>query len=646
MRLYLNIAILVLAGGLFAPFASAQYINESHMAFYYTEDALNDNPLLDAYDVKFYGLDVKADNQSDHIEGSGTILVQVGGQPLSTLLFELNNSLKVERVEVDGRELPFIHENNEISISPETALLAGQLVSTTIWYGGQTGEGMLNEVDDQWNVPVTFTSTEPFLSLDWYPCKQNLKDKADSVHVFITTDYGLTALSQGIHTGTTYYPNGKVRFEWKSTYPIAFYLLSLAVADYTEYYLESKPPGFTESFPVRNYVYNVPGCLDTYREQINVTLPIMDLFCDLFDPYPFRNEKYGHYLWPRGGGMEHQTMTGMGNFDFYLVAHELGHSWFGNYVTCANWQDIWINEGFATYAGYLATENLAPEYADGEREYRFNRALMEPDGSVYVPEEDADNPSRIFSGNLSYSKGMAIIHMIRFELQDDEIFFETLRDFLTIYADSVATGLDFKAVLEAHSGMDFTDFFKQWYFGAGYPIYETSWTQEDGFLNLRSIQSPSSDSNPLFKMSMEYKIIHEGGESLIRVFQEKQDELYQIPMTHKVSSVVTDPDMQVLRLIKEQEKGAREPREEQFFGIFPNPNQGLFSFQLLFDQEEYTKVDVEIYNLAGEKVYTKHFEGCLPYKHYGLSPDALSPGAYIVSFRSGSVEEILKMMVL
>jgi hypothetical protein len=374
-----------------------------------------------------------------------------------------------------------------------------------------------------------------------------------------------------------------------------------------------------------------------------MTLPIMEVFCDLFGPYPFREEKYGQYLWPRGGGMEHQTMTGMGNFEFYLVAHELGHSWFGNYVTCATWQDIWINEGFATFAGYLATEILGPEYADDEREYRFGRALMEPEGSVYVPAQEAENPSRIFSGNLSYNKGMAIIHMIRFELQNDPVFFETLRNFIDTHADSVATGLDFKAVLEETSGMDFTDFFNQWYFGAGYPIYETSWEQQDGVLTIYSLQTSSSETNPLFKMSMEYRIHHEEGDTLVRVFQDESQEVFRFPMIHSVDSIVLDPRNQVLNQVKDQVKGARVEAIPFLVSIHPNPNNGIFQFTLISDGDE--EVDVEIYRVTGELIHRESIEGCMPNVEYGIHPDGLTTGVYLVQFRSGLHVEIIKMMV-
>ena len=294
---------------------------------------LNSNPLLEDYDVKFYGLDVEVDNHSDQIGGSTTILVEVRKNAFATLVFELYQGLEVDRVLVDGAEMSFTHSDDELSIALSTVRDSGALISTQIYYGGQTGEGMLMEIDEEWGVPVTYTSSEPFYSKDWFPCKQDLTDKADSVHVFITTDYELMGVSNGIHTGTTYFPNGDVRYEWKSNYPIDFYLISIAVADYTEYKLEVQPAGISKPILIQNFLYDIPGCLDTYRDQINVTIPIMEVFCDYFGPYPHREEKYGHYLWPRGGGMEHQTMTGMGNFEFYLVAHELGHSWFGNYVT-------------------------------------------------------------------------------------------------------------------------------------------------------------------------------------------------------------------------------------------------------------------------------------------------------------------------
>ncbi len=648
-----NIWMLIIAGVLSTPFASAQLftdfqsihgdLGEYQPLSQHQVNALNDNPLLEAYDVKFYGLDVEADNQSDHIQGSVTILLEVLEDQFSILVFELISSLKVDSVLIWGEQHSFSQQDDELHISLNTPWGKGMVISAQVFYGGQTGEGMQMEVDDEWNVPVTYTSSEPFGSKDWFPCKENLADKADSVHVFVTTDYALMAVSQGIFTGTTYFPNGKVRYEWKSNYPIAYYLISIAIADYLEYSLESQPPGSSEAFLIQNFVYDTPGCLDQYREQINGTLAIMDVFCELFGPYPFRQEKYGHYLWPRGGGMEHQTMTGMGNFEFYLVAHELGHSWFGNYLTCATWQDIWVNEGFATYAGYLATEHLGPEYAEGERQYRFERALREPEGSVYIPIEEAENSNRIFSGNLSYNKGMAIIHMIRFELQDDDLFFETLRSFIDIYADSVATGLDFKAVLEETSGLDFTDFFNQWYFGAGFPYYQVFWEQQDGMLTLHSNQTPSSDSNPLFKMSMEYMIHYPGGDTLVRMFQEKSKETWLIPMQHQVEGVTVDPRNQVLKLITGQQNEAMLKETALPYIIGPNPNKGVFTFKSTVPQEKDVKVD--IYNITGKLIYTGRFEACMPYLEYRIEPDGLTSGICIVRFSSDSGEEIYKILV-
>jgi aminopeptidase N len=612
-----------------------------------TVNALNDNPLLNDYDVKFYGLDVEVNNRSDRIYGSATILLEVKEDNFSTLVVELYHTLGIDQVVVDGVETPFTHAGDELFIELNNPADSGTLVSAQIDYGGQTGAGMVMETDDEWGFPVTYTSSEPFYSKDWFPCKENLADKADSVHMFITTDYGLKGISNGIHTATTYFPNGKVRYEWKSHYPIAFYLISLSVGDYMEYNLEVQPDGFTSPVFIQNFLYDDPLCLETYRSQVDVTIPIMEVFCNLFGPYPFREEKYGHYLWPRGGGMEHQTMTGMGNFEFYLVAHEMGHSWFGNYVTCATWQDIWINEGFATYAGYLATENLGPEYADDEREYRFGLALREPDGSVYVPLEDVGNDSRIFSSNLSYNKGMALLHMIRFELEDDAVFFLALRNFIDRYANDVATGMDFKEVLEETSGMNFTDFFNQWYFGAGYPIYHVTWNQEGETLTLHSSQSTSSTLTPLFKMSMEFRILYSQGDTLVRVFQGANEETFQFVIPHVVTGIEVDPRNQVLDGAAGMEKAARQDDGGPLFSIVPNPNAGTFCFGLTRNggEETFDQVAVEVLDLSGKLHYRGLFRGCVPYMDYSVELVDPVDGLYFVRFRSGDRVEVQKMVV-
>lgn len=601
------------------------------------------NPLMEAYDVKFYGLDVTADNRSDRIGGSATILVEVIHSGFDTLVFDLHHSLEVTKVEVEGAGMNFTHAGDQLFITLPAVVDSGELISTQVFYGGQTGEGMVTETDQDWGMPVTYTSSEPFYSKDWFPCKQSLEDKSDSVHVLIHTDYGLMGVSNGLHAATTFYPNGKVAYQWKSNYPIAYYLISIAVADYAEYTIEARPSGLSHPVLIQNFLYDLPGCLDSYKEKIDATIPMMELFCDLFGPYPHREEKYGHYLWPRGGGMEHQTMTGMGNFEFYLVAHELGHSWFGNYVTCASWQDIWINEGFATYAGYLATEYLAPAYADGERAYRFNRALLEPDGSVYVPVQEADNVSRIFSSNLSYNKGMALLHMIRFELQDDDLFFGTLSNFLDAYGNGVSTGLDFKEVLEETSGMDFTNFFDQWYFGYGYPVYTINWEQQGEVLELRSVQAGSSDLTPLFKMSMEYKIFYSGGDTTVRVFHRDREENYQFDFSHSIDSIQIDPYNQVLNKVADSEQSSVKKGSDAHISLSPNPNRGRFTFKLSEKMEG--DISLVVYNASGQMVLNTRYEGCLSHLEYGVNLKGNGKGLFFVHFSDGKVVSVKKIMV-
>ncbi len=298
-----------------------------------------------------------------------------------------------------------------------------------------------------------------------------------------------------------------------------------------------------DSFLFQNYIYDSPSYLSANKVDIDATGDMMSSFSRMFGHYPFWKEKYGHCVAPMGGGMEHQTMTTLLNFEFNLVAHELAHQWFGDNVTCASWQDIWINEGFASYAEYLALEQLvSKQEADYWMQQAHDRVFSEPEGSVYIPEEDATDEFRIFSYALSYKKGAALLHMIRYELNDDSVFFRTLVNFQEQFADSLATGADFLKVLNETSGKNFDWFFEQWYYGQGYPEFNFAWWQTTDSLFIVSDQKGSSPATPFFRTTLDFGLIlEEGRQSSIHIDYDSPAKSIQVPMKQRVLDVIPDP---------------------------------------------------------------------------------------------------------
>ena len=143
---------------------------------------------------------------------------------------------------------------------------------------------------------------------------------------------------------------------------------------------------------------------------------MVEEFSDLIGLYPFNREKYGHMQANLGGGMEHQTMSTMGGFSQDLTSHELAHQWFGDKVTCATWSDIWLNEGWASYLEYLYRQTISQSTADSWMTSTHNSARGAATGSVYVPA--GASVSRIFSSSLTYKKGAAVLHMLRYVMGD------------------------------------------------------------------------------------------------------------------------------------------------------------------------------------------------------------------------------------
>ncbi|MEA1898863.1 MAG: M1 family metallopeptidase, partial [Bacteroidota bacterium] len=489
---------------------------------------------LQDYDVKWYFLDLEADNLSVNIKGNVTILVEIILEGMDELVVELASDMFVDSIVINSQSRSFTHSGDLLSISLANPLARGDLLEFRIYYHGQPSQGVFHAIDPRWGVHVSWTLSEPFSAKNWFPCKQDLKDKADSSRVFITTVDGLMAGSNGLLKNIVPLVDSKVRYEWFSNYPIVYYLISFAISDYQDYSFYAHPQE-TDSILVQNYIYDDPSCLNAFENDLKETSELIELYSDLYSQYPFYDEKYGHCLVPSGSYMEHQTMSTMKDFVYRIVAHELAHQWFGDQVTCASWQDIWINEGFASYSEYIALENLrSHEDAHAWMKNAHAYALERPQGSVYIPFEESGNVGRIFDYRLSYKKGAAIIHMLRFELDDDLAFFETLKEFQSDFRDSVAIGLDFKEVAESVSGMDLTTFFDQWYFGKGYPLYEIKWGQVDDTLWINTTQLTSTTETPLFKMPLEFRFDFTSGDSIVRVFQDEVVESFKFKVSDYV----------------------------------------------------------------------------------------------------------------
>jgi len=615
-----------------------------------------ENPLfekwLSAYDVKHYHLALEVSNTNTLVEGAAEVILE-SVREMDTLVLELQDGLDVYEVLFTNdltdpaypgeNVLEFEHQSNAIYIKLDQAMLPGDKIRVKISYGGDAGQdrgffaGITNKRETNYGFDVTYTLSEPHNARDWFPVKQVLTDKIDSLTFTLICDTILLAGSNGLLVNVEE-AGEKHILTWKSNYPIAYYLIAFAVADYLDYSFYAPLSTEGDSVLVQNYIYDTEDVLSDWKDQIDDTGPMVSLFSSLLVDYPFAQEKYGHMMAPMGGGMEHQTMTTIQSFSFSLVAHELAHQWFGDYITCGNWQDIWINEGFASYMEYVAAEYLRGQAAaDVWMEDAMSIALSEQEGSVYVPEEEVESLYRLFSYGLSYKKGAILLHMIRFILDDDELFFEVMQTYLAQYQNGLATGTDFQAILEEVSQKDFSCFFEQWYFGEGYPVFKLFWEQIGDSLVLRSEQTGTApDVTPLFQMPFELEIILTNGQrKYVRLEQNGSEDEFSIPVESMVERVVFDPGNHLLKTATVVQKA---PSEEPYrYG--PNP----FTSKLTVQFQNRATIDaVRITNYAGQEVYKEtDVENPLI-----LNLSSLADGAYLLELTSKSdsyLERIVKI---
>lgn len=510
-------------------------------------------PSMDKYDVKYLKLDLKAEAGSRAISGTAKT-VAIVLQPLDSFITELKDNMIVDSVFINGTKRNFQHNSDYIYIPLSPVLAVGTTVTALFYYNGTAGTSAVFAGTIASNgLTYTATVSESYQAREWFPAKQVLSDKIDSTEIWITTSSINKVGSNGKLMAIVDSPLNKKQYQWKTLYPMNYYLPSIAIGNYREYRNYAKPVAMApDSILVLNYFADNEAFFNSIKPNLDKTPAFIEKFSELFGLYPFKNEKYGHSQASIGGGMEHQTMTTTSSFGSTLIAHELAHQWFGDNVTCATWNHIWLNEGFASYAEYLAIENLPALFptttpADYMQSIH-NNVLSQPTGSVYIPDALIFDENRLFSGRLTYDKGSAILHTLRFEMQNDNLFFQTLKNYQAQYKNNVATAEDFKLVAETTCGRSFTDYFNQWYYGEGYPTFNITYIKQgsDSIILVVNQTVSAASVTPFFKGLYEFKILSEQGDTTVKVNLVTNNQQFKFHFNKMADGLIVDPNNWVL----------------------------------------------------------------------------------------------------
>ena len=550
--------------------------------------------------VNYYKLELALQTAPNLLIGKVTINSIVTVAAINSLFYDLSNVLTVDSITSTAGATSFSHTNDKIQITLPRSFTQNELTSITIYYHGlpdPTGFGSF-EFGSHNNTPVIWTLSEPFGSSDWFPCKNVPDDKADSCDVWLTCAENFTAVSNGLLKEVTTSGNGTKTFKWHGSYPIANYLISLAVTNYIQYdlYFKYSP---TDSMPFNNFIY--PEHFTTLKPQIDKTIDMLSFYSSIYGFYPFIKEKYGHVEFGRLAGMEHQTISSMGYWSDDIIAHELTHQWFGDKITCKDWHHIWLNEGFATYG-----EALYEEHVRGKIGYEgFMQAIMNnaknARGSIYV--QDIESVEEIFDGSRTYAKGGTVLHMLR-NVIGDSLYFASVKRYAadTTIAYKNAVTEDFQRNVEAVTGLNLNYFFRQWIYGENYPKYNVSMNSSDagnGFYNTAVKIDQEVNINPAyFTMPVEIKLFFDEGDTTFTVFNNAQVQTFNFITKQKTNVFKVDPDNKILCKITGDEPVT--PVSYSLSQNYPNPfnPSTTITYQILRSSD----VQLKIYNMLGQEI--------------------------------------------
>ncbi|MEO6220814.1 MAG: M1 family aminopeptidase [Ginsengibacter sp.] len=592
----------------------------------------------DNFDIKYYRCEWNVDPAARFISGNITSYFVVTSST-STISFDLMIDLIVDSVKQKNNLLSFEHLNNTVKINFGSQKSAGSLDSVTIYYQGipaNTGFGSFVTTTHS-GTPVMWTLSEPYGSRDWWPCKNGLDDKADSIDIIVTTPSLYSAASNGLRQSISINGNNKIT-HWKHRYPIATYLICLAVTNYAEF--NNTVQIGAVNLPMQTFCY--PESLAIFQANTPLVLATMQYYSAVFGDYPFIKEKYGHVQFGWGGGQEHQTSTFIVLPNESLMSHELAHQWFGDKITCQSWQDIWLNEGFATHLASMDIEKKYPLTVIDNRRKEIANITSLPGGSVWV--DDTTNVNRIFDGRLSYRKGSHLLYMLRWKL-GDSIFFRGVRKYLndSTISFSFAKTEDLKRNLEEESRTDLTKFFSEWFYGQGYPSYNVEWSQlGDDHVKIKMNQITSHSSVSFFGLPVALQFKNSTQQKTIIVDNKSNGETFFKEIGFVADTVIVDPEYWLITKNNSSIKLSDNISGQNIVQIFPSPFSGNINVYLRNFSEP--KAELRVIDVSGRLILKKSIT-INTSSFTEINTQQFARGIYIVKIEAGNSFKFAKRIL-
>lgn len=591
------------------------------------------------FDVHYYRCRWEIDPAVRYISGSVTVYYTITNATSSVTL-DMMSSLVSDSIKQRTNSLAFTQADNALQVNFAGSVPMGIKDSFTVFYKGvpaQTGFGSFIQTTHA-GAPIIWSLSEPYGARDWWPCKNGLDDKADSIDIYVTHPNIYKAAANGMLQSEIAAAGNKTVTHWKHRYPIATYLIAIAVTNFSVFNNTVQLGSVT--LPMQTHCY--PESLALFQDNTQPVLDAMKFFHNNFGDYPFIKEKYGHVQFSWGGGMEHQTATFITAPDEKLMAHELGHQWFGDKLTTHSWEDIWLNEGFATYLSYAFREDKYPANKLFFRYSLVNHITSAPGGSVRV--DDTTNVGRIFDSRLSYDKGAYLLYMLR-GMMGDSIFMKGMRNYQSdpALAYSFTNTPQFKAHMETVSGRNLTRFFEQWYTGQGYPSYNVQWSQL-GSTSVKIImnQTTSHPSVTFFEMPVALKFKNATQEKTVVVENRSNGEIFMRDLGFIADTVLVDPEYWIISRNNTTQKTALGNSGTGGADINPNPvGNPMNIFLHDFDA---SVAEVYIINAAGQLMFKKTTPLSNGAELVQVPTGNWSKGMYIVNVKAGNKKIVKRIL--